>query len=312
MPTVSIVIPTYNSSTFIMDAVASVLQAVSGLSYEIILVDDRSTDMPALRAVTADTPCLTIIEKCAKGNAAVSRNLGIAASKGEFIFLLDSDDVFAPEHIQRRLLLHQRDGYGILFGRYLARNTYRTFKVELPRYLGDMHDYLFCQNGDVRSSTISLCRSRYKGTTFDSQQAKHQDWGFALRAAKAGECLGFDEKYGAIIDSSVNGGRMSNVLNIPASSYFLNAYIDTPKHLRGFAMNHLRVVLKNNDKQSTAFVHTTLVRSLRDASLWERVKYFPAVFITGPALTLPASLLMQILATARALTIKSYRKLIND
>jgi glycosyltransferase involved in cell wall biosynthesis len=309
MPTVSIVIPTYNSSAFIMNAVASVQRAVSGLSYEIILVDDRSPDLATLRAVTGCTPCLTIIEKAAKGNAADSRNLGIAASTGEFIFLLDSDDVFAPAHIHRRVLLHQRDACGILFGRYLARNTYRTFKVVLPSYQGDMPDYLFCLNGDVRSSTISLCRSHFKGTTFDSQQAKHQDWGFALRAAKAGETLGFDECYGAIIDSSVNGGRMSNVLNIPASSYFLSTYIDTPKHLRGFAMNHLRVVLKNNDKQSTAFVHDTLVRSLRKASWWERVKYFPAVFITGPALTLPASLAMQILAMARALTIKSFRRL---
>lgn len=312
MPTVSIVIPTYQSSAFIMDAVTSVLQAVGELSYEIILVDDLSADLPALRAVTADTPCLKIIEKSAKGNAADSRNLGIAASTGDFIFLLDSDDVFAPEHIQRRLLLHRRVDCGILFGRYVARNTYRTFKVELPRYQGNMPDYLFCLNGDVRSSTISLCRARYKGTTFDPQQAKHQDWGFALRAAKAGESLGFDEQHGAIIDSSINGRRMSNVLNIPASGYFLKTYIETPKHLRGFAMNHLRVVLKNNDKRSTAFVHETLISSLRGASLWERAKYFPVVFITGPALTVPASLVMQALANARALAIKSYRKIINS
>lgn len=311
MPTVSIVIPTYRSSAFVMDAVASVLQAAAGLSYEIILVDDLSPDLPALRAVTADTPYLTIIEKSAKGNAADSRNLGIAASTGEFIFLLDSDDVFAPMHIRRRLLLHRRDGCGILFGRYLARNTYRTFKVELPRYLGNMPDYLFCLNGDVRSSTISLYRSRYKGTAFDPQQAKHQDWGFALRAAKAGETLGFDEQYGAVIDSSINGGRMSNVLNIPASNYFLKSYVETPKHLRGFAMNHLRVVLKNNDKRSTAFVHKILIKSLRRATVWERLKYLPVVFITGPALTLPASLVMQAMAIARELAIKSYRKMTN-
>jgi glycosyltransferase involved in cell wall biosynthesis len=311
MPTVSIVIPTYNSSAFVMDAVRSAIRAVAGLSYEIILVDDLSADLPTLRAVTDDTPHLRIIEKSAKGNASDSRNLGIAASKGAFIFLLDSDDTFTPDHIQRRLRLHQRDGCGIIFGRYLARNAYRTFKVELARYQGDMHDYLFCLNGDVRSSTISLCRSHYKGTTFDPLQAKHQDWGFALRAARAGESLGFDEEYGAIIDSSVNGGRMSNVLNIPASSYFLMAYVDTPEHLRGFAMNHLRVVLKNNDKHSTAFVHATLVHSLDNASLWERLKYLPAVFITGPAMTLPASLVMQMLAMTRALTIKSYRKLTN-
>lgn len=311
MPTVSIVIPTYNSSAFIMDAVKSVMEAVAGLSYEIMLVDDLSADLPALRTVTAGTPHLTIIEKSAKGNASDSRNLGVAASRGAFIFLLDSDDSFSPGHVQRRIRLHQQNGCGIIFGRYLARNNYRTFKVELPHYQGDMHDYLFCLDGDVRSSTISICRSRYKGTIFDPLQAKHQDWGFALRAAEAGESLGFDERYGAVIDSSVNGGRMSNVLNIPASSYFLETYIDAPNHLRGFAMNHLRVVLKNNDKRSTAFVHATLVRSLRNASLWERLKYFPAVFITGPAMTLPASLAMQTLATARALTIKSYRKFTN-
>lgn len=311
MPEISIVIPTYNSSAFIMNAVRSVLQAVGDLSYEIILVDDLSPDFPALRAVTAETPCLKIIEKTARGNAAESRNLGISAAGGDFIFLLDSDDVFAPEHIKRRLLLHQHYHCGIMFGRYLARNAYRTFEVRLPRFQGDMYDYLFCLGGDVRSSTISICRSSYKGTTFDPLQAKHQDWGFGLRAARNGESLGFDENHGAIIDSSVNGGRMSNVLNIPASKYFLYSYISAPRHMRGFAMNHLRVVLKNNDKLSTAFVHDTLVRALRDASLWERLKYLPAVALTSRPLTLPASLVMQILAMTRAFTVKSYRKITN-
>jgi len=310
MPEVSIIIPTYNSAAFIMDAVASVRRAVDGLSHEIILVDDLSPDVHILRAVTARVPHLRIIEKAAKGNAAESRNLGIAASTGDYIFLLDSDDAFLPEHIARRVALHVRSGCGILFGRYRARNAYRTFDVRLPLYQGDMHQYLFCLDGDVRSSTISLCRSRYRGTTFDGLQAKHQDWGFALRAARNGETLGFDDGYGAVIDSSVNGGRMSNVLNIPASQYFLNSYISEPRHRRGFAMNHLRVVLKNNDKVATAFVHRILIDSLRDASLLERLGYAPAVLLTSPNLALPARLAMRMLAAARAFSIKGYRKII--
>ncbi len=309
MPEISIVIPTFNSSAFIRDAVKSVVQAVDGLSYEIILVDDLSADLQTLRDVTREIPGLRIIEKAAKGNAAESRNLGIAASTGDFIFLLDSDDAFLPEHIKRRVRLHQCHGFGIMFGRYQARNAYRTFNVELPHYQGDMHNYLFCMNGDARSSTISICRSQYKGTTFDPLQAKHQDWGFALRAAKNGEALGFDESYAAVIDSSVNGGRMSNVLNIPASRYFLAMYIEKPRHIRGFAMNHLRVVLKNNDKLSTAFIHRTLVRSLRDAPLTERLRYWPAVVLTSSTLALPARLAMRILAVARSFSIKGYRKL---
>ncbi len=89
--TVSVIIPTYNRSDWVCEAIDSVLgQTVSPL--EIIVVDDGSTDE------TLDRLCLyrdriTVLKQPNRGVSA-ARNLGINRSRGRYIALLDSDDLW--------------------------------------------------------------------------------------------------------------------------------------------------------------------------------------------------------------------------
>lgn len=107
---VSIIVPAYNVGRYIEECVRSIINQ-SYKQIEIIVVDDGSAD---------DTPI--IIDKLAEQdkrvipihqqNAGVSaaRNVGIKASKGEYLVFVDGDDYIAPDYIEYMLMLINKTG----------------------------------------------------------------------------------------------------------------------------------------------------------------------------------------------------------
>lgn len=92
-PSISAVIPAYNSSSCIGDALTSILAQTLPVD-EIIVVDDGSSDDTA--EVAARYPKTRVIRQKNAGQAA-ARNHGILEARGEWIALLDHDDRWVPE-----------------------------------------------------------------------------------------------------------------------------------------------------------------------------------------------------------------------
>ncbi len=95
MPTVSVVIPSYNRACLLKEAIDSVL-AQDFVDFEIIVVDDGSTD---------DTPeildsytSIRVVRQAHRGVSA-ARNAGIARTTGQLIAFLDSDDLWLPKKL---------------------------------------------------------------------------------------------------------------------------------------------------------------------------------------------------------------------
>lgn len=108
LPTVSVIIPTYNRGWCVAEAVQSVFQATQPVldqktagAVEIIVVDDGSTDETA-QVLEPFQGKITLLTQSNKGVSA-ARNLGIRHSKGDFIALLDSDDLWLPEKLSCQL-----------------------------------------------------------------------------------------------------------------------------------------------------------------------------------------------------------------
>jgi glycosyltransferase involved in cell wall biosynthesis len=99
-PKVSIVIPAFNQSNYIEQAIQSVL-AQSYPDWELIVVDDGSTDDTAARIASFTDPRIRYIHQQNKGLPG-ARNTGIAQATGEYIAFLDADDAYHPE----KLVLH--------------------------------------------------------------------------------------------------------------------------------------------------------------------------------------------------------------
>ena len=102
---VSVIIPTYNSATYIKKTVDSVL-AQTYENFEIIIVDDCSKDSTreVLEGIAkADSRVHPFIQEKNNG-AAVSRNVGINNAKGRYIAFLDSDDLWEPNKLEKQMV----------------------------------------------------------------------------------------------------------------------------------------------------------------------------------------------------------------
>jgi glycosyltransferase involved in cell wall biosynthesis len=105
-PTVSVVIPTYNRSTLVIEAVESVLDQ-SYADHELLVVDDGSTDETAERLSTyKDRMRLYRQENL---GASAARNLGIRRARGRYLAFLDSDDLWLKDKLAAQMDLIERD-----------------------------------------------------------------------------------------------------------------------------------------------------------------------------------------------------------
>jgi len=95
-PLVSVIIPTYNRSQMVQEAIDSVLEQ-DFTDYELIVVDDGSNDnTPEILAGYGQR--IKVLHQSNKGVSA-ARNLGIAAASGQLIAFLDSDDLWLPRKL---------------------------------------------------------------------------------------------------------------------------------------------------------------------------------------------------------------------
>lgn len=109
---VSVVIPAHNAKDFIVETVESALSQ-DLTPHEVIVVDDGSTDGTA--EAVSGLPVVLI--RRAQGGQASARNEGVAASVGDAVAFLDSDDIWAPGNLLRQAeVLDLRPEVGIVFG----------------------------------------------------------------------------------------------------------------------------------------------------------------------------------------------------
>ena len=103
MPTISVIIPTYNSSKYIFEAINSVMVQTQK-DYEIIIVDDGSTDNTneLVKLYIKSQPCIRYLYQQNQGPGA-ARNRGIREAKGEYIVFLDADDLIPIDSLKRKI-----------------------------------------------------------------------------------------------------------------------------------------------------------------------------------------------------------------
>jgi glycosyltransferase involved in cell wall biosynthesis len=96
-PLISIIIPAYNHEMFVADAINSVLNQ-SFADFEIIVIDDGSTDNTLAEIKKIDDPRIRLFHQTNIG-AAKTINRGIDLSHGQYITILNSDDMYHPERL---------------------------------------------------------------------------------------------------------------------------------------------------------------------------------------------------------------------
>ncbi|WP_088347487.1 MULTISPECIES: glycosyltransferase [Rhodomicrobium] len=101
---ISFIVATYNAAPFVGDAIRSAL-AQTGVCIEVIVADDASTDGTAdlVEAMAREDARIMLIRRAANGGPSAARNAAMERAGGDWLAILDGDDLIAPER-SRRLL----------------------------------------------------------------------------------------------------------------------------------------------------------------------------------------------------------------
>lgn len=146
----SIIIPVYNVETYLKECVESVLSQQFS-SYEILLVDDGSTDFSGqiCDAYAAKYPQIQVFHQ-KNGGLSEARNTGIRNSKGEYLVFIDSDDKIYPDslrHLQNVIVKQNRPDFIIS-----RRCTWRNNDLIPCNYHFDMVTYASQRAIDIYTS----------------------------------------------------------------------------------------------------------------------------------------------------------------
>ena len=120
-PLVSIVIPLFNKLDWIPQTINSVVNQTYK-NWECIIIDDGSTDgsFELVTSLTEKFPGNWRIVRQLNGGQSVARNRGLEISSGEYVALLDADDVWFPEKLSRQVeFLNTNRDVDLLFTSYV-------------------------------------------------------------------------------------------------------------------------------------------------------------------------------------------------
>lgn len=192
MPSVSVIIPTYNRPHLLPRAIESAFAA--GTDVEVVVVDDASTDETA--EVCHLLHRIKYVRLEHNQGVAGARNVGVLASSADYIALLDDDDVRLPGSLDLQLAaLKESDAaliYGqALFGGATDRTAHDRYPLHCPS--GDVFWQLLTQNF-IPSGSVVFHRSCLLGAgMFDPSLAGIDDWDLWIRVAATNSVAALDQ-----------------------------------------------------------------------------------------------------------------------
>lgn len=101
-PLVTVILPIYNCELFVKDAIQSILDQTY-TNFELLIIDDCSTDNTLTIASSFDDIRIRIIKKVQNTGYTESLNLGISEAKGIYIARMDGDDVSLPQRFEKQV-----------------------------------------------------------------------------------------------------------------------------------------------------------------------------------------------------------------
>jgi glycosyltransferase involved in cell wall biosynthesis len=177
LPTVSVVIPLYQTERYIAETLQSVL-AQTFTDYEVIVVDDGSTDRgPGIARAVAD-PRVRVITQINRGLAG-ARNTGIRNARGRYIALLDADDLWEADKLARHVaVLDANPNVGISFcsSRLIDENGADIGMIQSPANTNYDLGTLLCRNPVGNGSSPVLRRAAFDAIAYEDAAAARTFW----------------------------------------------------------------------------------------------------------------------------------------
>lgn len=182
---VSVVIPLYNKESAIRQTIKSVLSQTY-TDFELIVVDNASTDNSVREVQSIYDERIRLLSQPKKGVCA-ARNIGIIEARGEYVALLDADDIWDKDCLKElvQLTIDFPDA-GLLGVNYADIRRGKIFPYKqgvVDDFRGFVDDYFGTSHGDMYcSSSVILCREMaMRVGLFDERMAYAEDLDFWYR-----------------------------------------------------------------------------------------------------------------------------------
>lgn len=214
---VSIIVPVFNRTAFLVEAVESAL-AQESAPVEVILVDDASNDatLAAIRELVAKhAGRVRAIHHRENRGPGASRESGRLAARGEFLQFLDSDDLLLPGKLERQVAsLRAVPEAGVAYGwtRVLGGDGLRAGRP--ARRSGERFETLFpaLLAGRIWITATPLYRAEVCAAAGGwSSLRLDEDWEFEARVAARGTRLAYSE--GFVAEHRTHGGEHAGTLD---------------------------------------------------------------------------------------------------
>lgn len=196
---VSLIMPVYNAGKYIEEAINSILNQTY-TNFELILIDDVSTDNTWSKVSKYNDSRIKTIHNDKNRGIAYSRNRGIEVARGEYIALMDDDDISTPDRFEKQVnYLDEHLEYDFIGGRYqtidekgnvISENRVAYYN---PNFIKAMFLFqnVYC-NGEMmfRKSVIDKYHIRYE----DGQYGM-EDYRFWIECSKVGKFTTLDKVF---------------------------------------------------------------------------------------------------------------------
>lgn len=200
MPRVSVIIPVHNRAHLIRGAIDSVL-AQDFADFELIVVDDASTDGTAAAAQGYQDARIRVLELPKNGGSNAARNVGIRAATAPLIAFLDSDDAYLPIKLSSVVReFDARPELDVLVDSFVKNcsPTAKRRRVERHNPRIDCTDEfarkLFARQLWKATPAITVKRdAAVRAGLFDEGVSRRQDMDFLIRLTEFANCAATDQ-----------------------------------------------------------------------------------------------------------------------
>lgn len=284
-PLVSVIIPCFNSTRYLAEAIESVL----GQSYtnlEVLMVDDCSTDgtVDMIKGYQHRDARIRLIQRRTRGGRpAITKNTGLEHVTGEYVCFLDHDDYYHPERIEILLQLLQThpdcvaafhdidlvDAQGNFLARYLE-----GFPEKAQNYLKAENNGIYVSNDDffafqsikyaamhTISVMVSLNKLSINNIMYDTRYTVCDDTDLWIRLGMAGRLVYTERQLAYYRQHETNITRNQIQFKQDTLMLLLNNY---------FRVKHL---LKKTER---AQLRTRIANAYNDLGWNYRQQYLPA------------------------------------
>lgn len=298
-PLVSVITANYNGARFLPSAVRSVLgQTLCDL--ELIVADDASTDgsLAAIAEAAAGDPRVRVLTARTNGGPAKARNRALKAARGRYIAIFDSDDLMAPERLQRMVSRARVEQADIVVDNLLLfsddedapwKPLLATKAWDHPRWI-TLADYIASSRMYAKEPGLGYLKPLFRAEALKGERYREdlrigEDYDLVLRLLAKGARMRFLPE--AWYRYRKHGGSISHSLKREHILTMLAADAELEVLMRGQCAEARRAQALRRRSLETALVYDEVIACLKARDVGQAIAACAADPSVWPLLAMP-------------------------